>query len=356
MSALAVTAVACAQRGVHVLPLAPAGKAPLATLVPRGLRDATCDPATVAAWWREQPRANLGLVPGAGRVVLDLDGADGAEALRALERDHAPLPATACARTGRGRHLWLRSPIDVRSSAGRLGPGIDVRAGVTGYVVAPPSIHPSGRRYEWSRSQRGLAVAPDWLLRLLTHSRPAAHAVEPLAAGDRRRLEAVAAGRLRVELDRLGRQSREPGTGRGTALWTAAAHVGECVGVGVLDAGTAVAALTLAGDGLALDAIERDRSIERGLAHGAQHPLRIADLPPAPRARGRTGARTGARGSAGIPGTPVPTAVSRNTSTYVSAGAPTTVETAVGTGHPTNTGVPAHTADPRAHAREAAAS
>ena len=52
----------------------------------------------------------------------------------------------------------------VRNSAGKIAPGIDVRA-TGGYVLAPPSIHPSGRRYCWSvDSSNTLAAAPDWLL------------------------------------------------------------------------------------------------------------------------------------------------------------------------------------------------
>lgn len=52
----------------------------------------------------------------------------------------------------------------VRNSAGKIAPGIDVR-GDGGYVLAPPSIHPTGRRYEWSVDcASALATAPAWLL------------------------------------------------------------------------------------------------------------------------------------------------------------------------------------------------
>ena len=50
-------------------------------------------------------------------------------------------------------------------------PGLDTR-GDGGYVIAPPSLHPSGRRYSWSvDSYDQLAAAPEWLERLARTNR-----------------------------------------------------------------------------------------------------------------------------------------------------------------------------------------
>ena len=43
--------------------------------------------------------------------------------------------------------MYFRSDAEVRNRAGIID-GVDVR-GEGGYVVAPPSIHSNGNRYEW---------------------------------------------------------------------------------------------------------------------------------------------------------------------------------------------------------------
>jgi hypothetical protein len=67
--------------------------------------------------------------------------------------------------TTRGRHIYFSWPNrPIRNSASKVAPGIDVR-GDGGYVLAPPSIHPSGKNYQWSvDSADAFAAAPDWLL------------------------------------------------------------------------------------------------------------------------------------------------------------------------------------------------
>jgi hypothetical protein len=52
---------------------------------------------------------------------------------------------------GGGIHVYYSTPTEeVRNRAHLFGRRIDVR-GEGGYVAAPPSIHPSGTRYEWSK-------------------------------------------------------------------------------------------------------------------------------------------------------------------------------------------------------------
>lgn len=106
-------------------------------------RLASADPATVEGWWRGfngKPR-NVGIVCGpSGIAVIDVDGEEGERTLRSLGLEvFGPTVIT-----GRGRHIY----VDGTGIVATKLPGIDIKAGI-GYVVAPPSLHVSGRRYAW---------------------------------------------------------------------------------------------------------------------------------------------------------------------------------------------------------------
>lgn len=189
MSALLDTALAYAADGLPVFPLhAPTaagctcgrdcgspGKHPRTA---HGLNDATTDPTTIREWWAPWPDANLGVRTGTpgGIVAADLDNLEAeirfvqlaGGSLSDLVELEAVLGGGLVVHTGRGRHVWYRVPegsAAIPSSAGRLGAGIDVR-GAGGYVVAPPSMHRSGRRYSFAGGR--LVSVPAWLLAELT--------------------------------------------------------------------------------------------------------------------------------------------------------------------------------------------
>jgi hypothetical protein len=167
-STVATAALAYCKRGWSVLPVRPRDKRPLLPWEP--LQRSPAGEAEIRGWFERWPDANIGIVTGAvsGLVVLDIDPQhDGEESLARLEREHGPLPVTVEALTGGGgRHLYFAHPGGlVRNKAG-LAPGIDLR-GDGGYVVAPPSMHPSGRRYAWEVSHHPddmpVAPLPGWL-------------------------------------------------------------------------------------------------------------------------------------------------------------------------------------------------
>jgi Bifunctional DNA primase/polymerase, N-terminal/Primase C terminal 1 (PriCT-1) len=172
------TALALAKKGIHVFPCRPKQKEPATA---HGCKDATADADIIVQWWREQPDANLAVATGTASdiFVLDIDGLDAEIELRRLEKEHGTLPSSVESITARGRHVWFRYSTDVLvpNSTGKIAPGCDIR-GNGGYVLAPPSIHPSGRRYEWSVDCAALAPAPEWLLDIV--SQPATTGTQPL--------------------------------------------------------------------------------------------------------------------------------------------------------------------------------
>jgi bifunctional DNA primase/polymerase-like protein/primase-like protein len=162
------TALKLAARGLCVFPCAPGQKTPACA---HGCKDATTDIITIQGWWGANPDFNIGVAtgPASNIFVLDLDDGAAETALRKLEECHGELPPTVEVITPRGRHVYFRWPQSpVRNSASKLADGLDVRA-AAGYVLAPPSLHPSGKRYAWSvDSSDHFADAPQWLLDKIT--------------------------------------------------------------------------------------------------------------------------------------------------------------------------------------------
>jgi hypothetical protein len=173
------TALSLARKGWAVLPCWPRDKRP-ATV--HGVKEATTDLTTIRQWWQRDPEFNVGIATGKpSRVfVLDIDGIDAEAELRKLEAEHGALPATVEAITARGRHIYFRMPAtDIRNSTGRIAPGIDVR-GSGGFVICPPSIHPSGRQYEWSVDcANAIAEALAWLLAKIAPSNGTGNSTTP---------------------------------------------------------------------------------------------------------------------------------------------------------------------------------
>jgi hypothetical protein len=140
-----------------------------------GFKDATTDRVTLRKWWRQWPNSNIGIATGttSGLIVLDIDSRhDGLVSLSELELRHGRLQKSHRVRTGGGgQHLYFKAPtVPIKSKSG-VATGIDVR-GNGGYIVAPPSRHKTGNRYEWLGAERpdlsSLPEIPRWLIQLLT--------------------------------------------------------------------------------------------------------------------------------------------------------------------------------------------
>lgn len=174
---LAAAALEYARHGVAVLPCQPRGKLPL---LPNGFHGASRDVEQVTEWWDRWPDANIALVParchlpgGRTLLVLDLDGPAGRQSAAELAIPHD----TARVTTGRpegGQHRYFSVPAGLAIGNRSPAPGLDVRH-AAGYVLAPPSVHPSGAVYQWQGARAWAPGAvlplPESILEMLTAPR-----------------------------------------------------------------------------------------------------------------------------------------------------------------------------------------
>lgn len=174
------------------------GKHPL---IQGGVNSALRDEEAIAAWWEKWPLANIGIGTGrqANLLVLDVDPRNGgAVSLARLRETYGELPETpVCSTGGGGLHIFFEYP---RIGGGILGKipghgGLDIKAD-GGYVVSAPSLHVSGRRYQWLTDwDLPLAPAPEWLLKLI---------IPPAKAYQERRGRVIKPGGDPIELPELG--------------------------------------------------------------------------------------------------------------------------------------------------------
>ena len=111
-----------------------------------GCLDATTDSDTIKGWWTKWPNASIGIATGkvSSVSVVDLDGPEGIASGRRLG-----LRSTVSVLTGNGEQFYYADPNGLLgNSVKKLSIGMDTR-GNGGYVVAPPSLHPNGKRYAW---------------------------------------------------------------------------------------------------------------------------------------------------------------------------------------------------------------
>lgn len=181
-NALLAAALAYADAGLASLPLKVASKVPA---INGGKNAATTDHAILTSYFAGSPGLNIGVRTGptTGICVLDIDPRNGGDkSLERLIRERGPLPRTVTAITGGGGgHYFLRLPAGDHNWSGDR-PDVGGYRGVDlkndGYIVAPPSLHPSGVQYAWSPGlalgEVEIAELPPALLDLATKSkRPA---------------------------------------------------------------------------------------------------------------------------------------------------------------------------------------
>jgi putative DNA primase/helicase len=276
-----------AARGIPVFPCRADNKRPHTQ---HGFKEASVEARQIEAWWQRWPDAMIACPTGAavGAWVLDIDDPATFEAACAI-----PLPETRKSTTDKGYHLWFRwNETAAVRNAQRTGkgwpfpslPGAEAR-GEGGYVILPPSRHPSGLLYLWERDVPA-AHAPAELLELVCAPAPtggdsapgrAAHPFGNFASavrGDENTPYGLSA--LQSECDLI---VSAPAGAQEKALNDGALKIGGLVGGGYIAFRTAQAQLIAAGLGLAnhnpsdpWTPQQVNAKVERGLRDGMRSP------------------------------------------------------------------------------------
>jgi hypothetical protein len=273
---LVAAALAYAAAGVPIMPLFEPSGAGCACGAPDcrrpakhprnrgGLTGASTDPTIIEAWWQRWPGANIGGRTGDVFDVCDVDGPDGAAAVRPLlGACHGVVPLT---RTGSGGWHLLFAPTGLGCRV-RFLPGTDWR-GIGGYVVLPPSRHISGNRYATVRALRAplRPVPPALLTKLQQISGKPPRSPQSARTGHARGYGPTALAR---EADAVRTATKGA---RNDALNRAAFNLGQLIATGQLTAADVETELTGAALAAGLDETETARTIRSGLTAGQQHP------------------------------------------------------------------------------------
>ena len=168
-----------------------------------GLKSATTDKDTIYEWFKHWPKANIGIATGkiSGIGVIDIDPKHGGEeSLDELLVKNGKYSETVEAITqSQGRHIIFQYEDGFRTTAGKLGRGIDTR-GDGGYIVAAPSRGLQGT-YEWEASSdpdsHPIAKAPSWMIALLNDKPELEYVEEKLGPGLRNAYLCSIGGALR---------------------------------------------------------------------------------------------------------------------------------------------------------------
>ena len=242
ISASLTSALTLGERGLPCFPCR-ADKRPA---TPRGFKDATCDLNVVRELWMRYPGPLIGIPTGeiSGLAVLDIDPRHGGDCWF-VEHRHR-LPATRVHRTlSGGLHLIFQHAAGLRSSAGRIAAGVDVRA-TGGYVIWWPA---AGLPV---LSETPMATWPECLrVQLSPPPRPAISRITVPDGHALMRLVQLIAGASAGERNNL-------------TYW-AACRAGEMVASGLLGADAAAAVIAEAATRAGLPRSEAERTAWSGI-------------------------------------------------------------------------------------------
>jgi len=235
-----------------------------------GFKDSSCDPLIINEWWTRFPNAAIGIdCGGSGLVVVDCDikpGIDGIDNFTELGIEHDD--AFHSSTPSGGLHVIYKNTTNglIKNSAGKLCPGIDIRAS-GGYIIAAFSVISSGSYLPLEEDWEGREPMniPQALIDLLVA--PVEHTETPVAPvveykSNNHYGDAAMAGEL------SGVASAIEGT-RNDVLNTAAFRLGQLAAGGEIDAAEAEDLLLSA---TSLPSAEAIKTITSGMDAGMMNP------------------------------------------------------------------------------------
>lgn len=240
-----------AAKGLPVFPCKADNKRPHTA---HGFKDASTDAEQIRSWWTRWPDAMIA-IPAGERTkfwVLDVDDPEAFEAV------YSP-PETRRFDTGKGYHLYFKfdpaKPIHNAQADKKQNwpfpalPGAETR-GEGGYVIVPPSVHPTGRRYEW-REGFSTIEAPKELLRLMQRNSAPKLPATPVSAPRKRAIgNGSAYGLAALEAECAAIMQAGDGEQEGT-FSLAALKIGQLVAGGEIEETYAREALIEAAESMA---------------------------------------------------------------------------------------------------------
>ena len=142
-------ALGYADLGWRVVPVAPREKRPI---IAEWQNASSIDHSTIESWLDATPAANIGIRWGRESGVIDVEG-DGPEADKILlELFGGDVPVVPTYTAHRGKHrIFQWCPGFPEKACFHIG-DLEVRTGngdKGAQSVVPPSVHPTGKRYEW---------------------------------------------------------------------------------------------------------------------------------------------------------------------------------------------------------------
>lgn len=284
--------------GAPCFPLAARDKKPATG---HGVKDASLEPNAHSAHFFSG--CNVGVATGFAFDVIDLDGPAAIRGFAAKLKPGSNFDSCSLdscfwlfeqklgpvVRTGKGAHIYCVAD-PARTNQAKLlefgGEGVDYRAR-GGYVVAPPSIHPSGAPYKFYKEfRRPTARAPEWLpfRRGAQAELPIADPQPELAANDDRVIDFSSAVEkhelapyqqkvLECNLDTLSRATKG---GRNEALNRAAFNIAQVFEGDKIFERQAFAQLTNTATAIGLNPREIPKTITSGFDSGRAHAKKLS--------------------------------------------------------------------------------